>query len=671
MILELLQEKLKLGAIHRAAGRAEKTVEAIPALVSHLVGTTKTLSRPQYSSKALQKTRMFLPSQPHFQRVRNFACFVLIAITSFSFQHTAAETPQFLPLINSAQDLQKLKPNEEFIVHSKTLRLNAAFISSSDSQTSNLSTLNELLGSVASAAGTSRLLLSADNSLLDKCVKFSSAFLESQQAVDEDDHYRSLLPISHSFFRSWFLRQAYDETDSDISLPDIPTVAFDYLAKCRLLQNDSNDEVRCKVLRIIVTPTPTPLTVDECRQTLALPSICIDETKTFKTYLSNLHILGKAGYATEASRAINGQTYNEYLSLILMSDEKAIQQINLQRYMLVKEFSQNWGSDAPSWDNVFSVAKSICETESLASQRVRYLEDIVEKRFLRSVQALFIGSDRALTTFETEKSVITFFKEKIEPDLFNYFLTNYLSRKTLLCIDHRRMLLVDGATALEVYIRAFHRLPQSLTPIDHRKQVRSLQEEFLGFAPVFPQPSLPAQPHAPEHPSITNLRKLGLSPGELEKVFGDLEDFYTNKAMSAATGFGTDAYLDKLVELGKSKAQILSAIEPTASQLNEYRQAVAAYEKAHAKWKNDVEKILFPWRARNLNVQTSWLSRKLVANSFLDKSLRSKTRFDKSLRRQKGLDFSGRDHLPTGVLLPDINYFLPLTVEDQMSQISR
>lgn len=75
MILVLLQEKLKLGAIHKAAGCAEKTVEASPAQVSHLAGTTKTLSRPQYSSKALQKTRFFFTQAISFPTRSKYCLF--------------------------------------------------------------------------------------------------------------------------------------------------------------------------------------------------------------------------------------------------------------------------------------------------------------------------------------------------------------------------------------------------------------------------------------------------------------------------------------------------------------------------------------------------------------------------------------------------------------------
>ena len=90
---------------------------------------------------------------------------------------------------------------------------------------------------------------------------------------------------------------------------------------------------------------------------------------------------------------------------------------------------------------------------------------------------------------------------------------------------------------------------------------------------------------------------------------------------------------------------------------------MARYQKAHADWRLEVERILSPWRARNLNIQKSWQKRKLVAGSFLEQSLYSSKFLESATDRQLGLDFGDQDTLPKNVLLPSVKYFLSDTVE--------
>ena len=586
----------------------------------------------------------------------------LFLIVQIGLHNLAAQSPPTLSIIDNPDDLNRLDVGQEFLIPSEPRELNISFSPSSFSPVNHHSSVNSFLAkqSTNSEAGSIRFV--TDNALLEKVSKFTSAFSQSQAFVFEDAHYKSLLPIDDTFFDDWFRPQAYIETKTEIVLPDLPELSFDYWIRCRLTNRPANGETECEVIRILITPTPTPQTVVECRRTLALPSLCIEKETAFKTYLSNLGFIGDARFVRESSLALNGDAYSNYISQVMTSNEAAIKAINLDRYRKIEQLRNQRKAYATSWSDVESAAKSSYPTERDASTKARFVKNVVEKRFLSAVQKLLSGAEDALRSLEEEASAIKFLDE-CEAGFSNFIFNRYLPSKTFLAIDHKKIYLVDGAAAAKIYIKTFNHLAFLKESREHRDQLLSLQRDLVNFVPRFPQPPLPSEPRAPQHPSITNLQKLGISSGDLEKLLGSLEAYYTKQAMESQTSLGLDLNLNKLVELGKTKAQIEAAIRPTPEQLKKYAESVARYNKAHTEWRAEVERILAPWRARNLNVNTLWQGRKLTVSRFLDDSARGRTRLKNAIRRQGGLDFGGRDELPKNVLFPDLQYFINETVE--------
>ena len=590
---------------------------------------------------------------------RNLSTIITLfaACLGFGFgERCTSESISPLPIVFQKDQLTQVKLGEEFGVQSTVENIQFSAVGTQDASGVDYQLINSLLTNRVDNEDGETILLCADSAMAVKIEDFLTNFTASQQVVQSDAYYASLVPRAPEFVEKWLKPQAYVETDS-VDIPKLPELSFSFAAKCRMLQGSESGQLRCEMLRIVITPSPTPATAKECGRTLSLPSICIDKESAFKTYLSKLTLVGRSIFLKDANRALCGSEYSRYLADILTADEQIMKQVNLRRYQKIKAYVKEKYVSVPDRSEMLSFAEAVCGSKEKASRQIGYFERVTLKQLLPSLQSVFLGEDDSLTKLTSIVSKLNGLEKSIEPRLLQYLMESYFPHRVFFIVDHENISLVDGTTAIEMSLRMRDSLAIDTEPNTYRDDIKALLENLSNLKPELPEPALPPRPMPPDNPFSSNLRnRLGMSPKELDEHYLRLEEMYFRQLENST--ISADQYLNKMLEFGRDRNELRELAKPSVEQMQKYQLALSKYKKAFAEWQAKVETILRPWRDHNARLQRLWDQKKVPVKGFLTGCLRNISGLDNAIRFQRGLDISGTNRSHPSVLLPSTRFLL-------------